>query len=432
MTQVTSSWRARVRPEQPNDVHSTQSTAAAGRAAGGAAEAPEAQPGAGGVRSAQPTDHAHVHGSSHAHGHGHAHSHSHSQSHVHPHGPGGVPAPENQPERASAATVRSARQRHASGGAGLQAALQGQLLPTPDAASPALPAVPRRGPGNVQRTPGFEALERPEQERLMRYAAGSHPLARRVSPELQRLVTGRNYRDAQPGEQANMLRDFMRQPPPLVTAYLRGTGREQPHTLHGPTDVPNHAFRSGAAAAQRYEVEVAGRRVPVYVGNPPGANAHSITEVAKGLSTLAPAALDSLKHVQVNPGQNPDDAHWARVYNTPNFRSYMTAGAAGVIDLYPPSGNASQAQLSNSLVHEVGHIVSQRNFGTNYQSRDWSRYQSAIAADGVSPSRYAMNSPGEDFSEFLTLVTAVRGTPQEAELRALMPNRFEAAAALLP
>jgi hypothetical protein len=28
---------------------------------------------------------------------------------------------------------------------------------------------------------------------------------------------------------------------------------------------------------------------------------------------------------------NPKDAEWAVAYNTPNFHSYMTAGAAGVV-----------------------------------------------------------------------------------------------------
>jgi hypothetical protein len=43
----------------------------------------------------------------------------------------------------------------------------------------------------------------------------------------------------------------------------------------------------------------------------------------------------------------------------------------------------------------------------------------------VHPSKYAKNSPGEDFGEALQLYQQVKGTPQEAEIRKLMPERFK-------
>ena len=49
----------------------------------------------------------------------------------------------------------------------------------------------------------------------------------------------------------------------------------------------------------------------------------------------------------------------------------------------------------------------------------------AMASDGVHASQYAKNNHDEDFGESLQLYEQVRGTPQEAEMRALMPERFK-------
>ena len=46
-------------------------------------------------------------------------------------------------------------------------------------------------------------------------------------------------------------------------------------------------------------------------------------------------------------------------------------------------------------------------------------------ADGVVPSNYARNAATGDFSEALSLYYVVRGTPQEAEMRRILSNRFE-------
>ena len=48
-----------------------------------------------------------------------------------------------------------------------------------------------------------------------------------------------------------------------------------------------------------------------------------------------------------------------------------------------------------------------------------------MASDKIVASKYAKSAPGEDFGETLQLYEQVRGTPQEAEIRALMPERFK-------
>lgn len=335
---------------------------------------------------------------------------------------------------ATADQVRSGRQRHAHGEHGLRAALQAKLS-TPAAArkrnAARTPPAPARLPGGAQKTPGFKVLNAVEQDRLRRYTAGDHPLQAWAGGELRSLVRSQGYRQAGRAGQADQLRDLMGRSPSLVASVLRGSSQPAPMNIEGPKVVASHGFASGEAKAKRYDVRVGERSVPVFMPEPAAPNTHTINEVARGLATLTPGALSQIERVQVNPGANPHDAYWAKVYGEPNFRSYMTAGAAGTIDIYPYGHYASQDGLNNSLVHEVGHIVSQRNWGNSNQDKRWDDYRNAIAADGIAPSQYGRNSPGEDFSEFLTLYNAVRGTSQEKELRALMPNRFRVAEPLL-
>lgn len=351
-----------------------------------------------------------------------------SHGHAHHH------AVEDTPKSAvaSAEQVRAGRKKHAHGESAIRASVQAQLpTPTGQANGANLPAAPSRLPARTERTPGFRALDAVEQDRLRRYTAGNHPLKNWAGNELRTLVQSNAYQRADADGQATQLRNLLGRSPPLVSSILPGSAPPAPFQIGEAQDVASHTFASGAAPARRHEVRVGDRTVPVYMPQSAQSNTHTVQEVARGLASLTPGALAQIDRVQVNPGQNPHDAHWARVYNSPNFRSYMTAGSAGVVDIYPSNGRPSQNGLSNSLVHEVGHIVGQRNWGSSAQDGRWNGYRQAIAADGVAPSQYARNSPGEDFSEFLTLYNSVRGTSQEQELRALMPNRFLAAESLL-
>jgi len=110
----------------------------------------------------------------------------------------------------------------------------------------------------------------------------------------------------------------------------------------------------------------------------------------------------------------------------------MTAGANGVVDIYPTVWQQPQHAVDASLIHETGHILSGRTFGP-WQTPDprWQPWDAATQRDGLSPSTYARASRTEDFSETLTLYQLSRGTPYEAEYRAMFPERFAALEAVL-
>jgi type VI secretion system secreted protein VgrG len=133
---------------------------------------------------------------------------------------------------------------------------------------------------------------------------------------------------------------------------------------------------------------------------------------------------------QQQEGRTPDAANyndWAARYRQElrgprsPFRSYASAGRAGDITFYPTSWDPRQQQayIDSTIIHESGHTYSARNFPGFEQ---WDR---ARTSDAIVPSNYARNAATEDFSEALSLYYVVRGTPQEAELRRLLPARFE-------
>ncbi len=201
--------------------------------------------------------------------------------------------------------------------------------------------------------------------------------------------------------------------------------RRAPYTVGPPQEITGHPFRSGAADALRYDVQIGGQTIPVFVPkthDPAQGQIHSIDEIAKGLAALPETSRTLVNQVNMNPGQNPDDAFWAQEYNTPNFRSYMTAGSDGVVDIYSMNSKESQDYLDGTLIHETGHIWSQQNWGPETDAR-WNDWKDAMTRDGAVISEYAKSSLGEDFSETLLQYHQVKGTPQEAEFRRTMPNR---------
>lgn len=281
---------------------------------------------------------------------------------------------------------------------------------------------------NLAQSPGFGALSDADKNRMLNYAGGTNPLSTHVRPQLDTLLRSPAYSGADAAGQSQQLRTFMQNnqvPPGLVSSLPAANLPQRPHTVHGPTAVTNHAFASGAANANRYEVEIDGRRVPVFMPQNPNSHQHTIDQVAQSLASLPAANRAAVNQVNVNPGTNPADPHWAQVYHTPNFRSYMTAGSAGTVDIYPSSGNPpGQTPMALSMTHETGHVVSNRAWGDSANDPRWNTWRSATQHDGVSPSTYATNSPQEDFAETMVLYQRVRGTPQEAEVRAMMPERF--------
>lgn len=283
-------------------------------------------------------------------------------------------------------------------------------------------------------SPGFNQLSAEDQKRMINLVGGTNEqLSVPARNALAGILSDPNVDKSNPETFKNFLRDQPGLQSVVSQTVKEGEfdGKRRDYKITGPEDVKDYGFKSGKADALKYEVEIDGKKIPVYLPKNPdsGRSYHSIDEVAKGLAALPKPSLDRIDNVLVEPQQNPDDAYWAKQYNSPDFRSYMTAGASGDVNIYPTpktdsNGNTlglpSQGVLDASLIHETGHILSGQDFG----NKEWSQWEAAMQKDGLSPSTYAKNARGEDFSETLELYMRVKGTPQEAEIRAIMPERF--------
>ncbi|GGR65050.1 hypothetical protein GCM10008959_29030 [Deinococcus seoulensis] len=195
------------------------------------------------------------------------------------------------------------------------------------------------------------------------------------------------------------------------------------YIIEKPIYVKGHHFDSSVANARKYIVKIGKISVSVFVPvleNKTSDKIHSIEEIAKGLAALPLASLKLVKIVNVNPQANPGDAYWAKEYNRPGFRAYMTAGADGIVGVYPTREKQTQQFLDGSLIHEAGHILSESTF----KEKDWEKWKTAQDKDKIFPSDYAKNAPREDFSESLNLYYTVKGKPEEEEVRRIFRYRF--------
>lgn len=288
-------------------------------------------------------------------------------------------------------------------------------------------------------SPGFRQLDAANQTKLLNLLGGTNvDLSRPARDAMSTVLHDPAFTAASPADQKAQLEKFLTDEPGLrpVVSPAAGAfdGKRAKAQVTGPTDVKDYEFKGGKADALKYEVEIEGKKIPVFMPkNPdPAMQYHSIDEVTKGLAALPKESRDLVKEVNVERVVNPDDAYWAKQYNTPGFHSYMTAGAAGTISIYPSVGsNPSQSYLDGTMIHETGHTLSRRKWGDDEGDARWQPWKDAAAKDGVHASGYAKNSFGEDFAETLQLYQQVKGTPQEAEVRALMPERFKIIDALL-
>ncbi len=194
--------------------------------------------------------------------------------------------------------------------------------------------------------------------------------------------------------------------------------------LTGPKAV-KHQFPGGAAPqdALEYEAEVGGRKVAIFEpkNKPMGNNVPTAQQVANSLGVVPGKQLDSIKEAQVSPNQNPDDAYWEEAYNMPGFSSAATGGNNGVT-FYPKKTPWTQEFTDSTMIHEGGHTYSRDLWKDPATMKGW---DDAIKSDLSSPSRYADNSPGEDFSESLVMYSLSKGTPCEDTAKKLYPKRYE-------
>ncbi|RKH39101.1 hypothetical protein D7X12_24560 [Corallococcus sicarius] len=286
-------------------------------------------------------------------------------------------------------------------------------------------------------SPGFQGMKEADQQKLLKYVGGTNvDLSGPARSALSKKLGSDTFKKADAGKQTAQLQKFLTDQPatPKVVAPQKDAFKDTrlPYKLHGPSNVKDIAFESGKADAVKYEVEVDGKKYPVYLPKKADkATTHSIDEVAKGLAALPKSSRALVKEVLVEGKPNPADAHWAKEYNDPNFSSYMTAGADGVINIYPSKPKQSQDYLDGTMIHETGHTLSIKQWGADDSDKRWDGWKAAIKSDGIVPSKYAKAAPSEDFGEALQLYQQVKGTPKEAEVRAMMPERFKIIDALL-
>jgi hypothetical protein len=200
------------------------------------------------------------------------------------------------------------------------------------------------------------------------------------------------------------------------------------YALTGPADHKGYAFAGGTADAEIWQCQfVDSVQFEVVAPKAPtaGLHYHTVQQAADAASYLPKPARAVIKTVLLNTQVNPDDAYWAVQYKDPNFHSYMTAGAAGVVTIYPDK-NALPGDnyMRGTMIHETGHTWSYQTWGQDTTKGGWVRWQAAMTSDKVSISGYAMASIAEDVSETITGYVSTKGSPKFAEYKAIVPARF--------
>jgi hypothetical protein len=202
------------------------------------------------------------------------------------------------------------------------------------------------------------------------------------------------------------------------------------YNLNGPTEEAGYAFRGINADAEKWTaVYTDGVQFEIIAPKAPqaGFHYHTVQQAADSASYLPKPARAVITTVLLNAVVNPDDAYWAAEYGDPNFHSYMTAGAAGVVTIYPnPSAKPLPGDnyMRGTMIHETGHTWSYRTWGEDTTQGKWVEWQNAMTSDKVSVSGYANASISEDVAETVTVYVSTKGTPQFEEYRNIVPQRF--------
>jgi hypothetical protein len=198
--------------------------------------------------------------------------------------------------------------------------------------------------------------------------------------------------------------------------------------LEGPVEKKAYAFRGTTADAEQWKakfkdavsVEIVAPKAPQA-----GYHNHSVQQAADAASYLPKSARAVITTILLNASVNPDDAYWAVQYNQPGFHSYMTAGASGVVTIYPNStAPPNDNYLRGTMIHETGHTWSYKTWGQDTTKGKWVDWKTAMTQDKVSVSGYAMASIAEDVAETIQTYVSAKNSPRYDEYKKIVPKRY--------
>jgi hypothetical protein len=198
--------------------------------------------------------------------------------------------------------------------------------------------------------------------------------------------------------------------------------------LTGPVAKKDYAFKGKTADAEQWKatfkdavsVDIVAPKAPQA-----GYHNHSVQQAVDAASYLPKSARAVITTILLNVAVNPDDAYWAVQYKQPGFHSYMTAGAAGVVTIYPDTtAPPGDNYMRGTMIHETGHTWSYKTWGEDKTKGKWLDWKTAMDKDKVSVSGYAMASIAEDVAETIQVYVSAKTTPKYEEYKKMVPNRF--------
>lgn len=223
--------------------------------------------------------------------------------------------------------------------------------------------------------------------------------------------------------------------------------RRQPYTISGPEST-THEFPSATKPdtkesqdAWKYTVTINGKNIDVYIPKTLDMGKYSyptIDQIAKGLAAQPKASIDATNSVLVNP-TTPKETKDRKVVDS-GADMYAIDGSIN-INPHGTDSPRTQRDFDYTFMHESAHLVKQpvndpllarlqglpagwneavahdRLFSTHYAGDNYT-------VDPGDPSKAPSENPGEDFAEAYLIYYAVKGTPDEAQMRLLMPERF--------
>lgn len=254
------------------------------------------------------------------------------------------------------------------------------------------------------------------------------------------------------------LRDFMRVDAQPVTEWLLALpdsgvpdARRQPIEVPEPgrssTDFTFGVQGRTAYFTDVYNVTIDGHQIAIHVpireempeGVPDGLEGQtfrppSVASVIRSLAAQPPGTLDGVDRITLEPFPRLELDEGGNIVVADTGASFD--GETNTIRIHPTSEDEApltQAALDFLVTHEVGHSVQQPATGLFGLPTQWNLavhrdrlFATSYAAGGYpTPGAEIVGDATEDFAEAYAIYQLVKGTPDEVQMRALMPARFE-------